>query len=58
MPPEMADRLDEEAKKHGMKTAKYIRQALRESAGTPFEADNVVIAKDENHRTADSEGAA
>lgn len=58
MPPEMADRLDEEAQKHGMKTSRYIRQVLREHKNTPFEINNEVIGVDENVRKAQEEGAA
>jgi len=48
MPPEMADQIDEEAKKHGMKTAEYVRQVLREHENTPFENSSTVIGVDEN----------
>lgn len=58
MPPEMADQIDEEAKKHGMKTAEYVRQVLREHENTPFENRDTVIGVDENHADGRKEGAA
>lgn len=59
MPPEMADQIDEEAQKHGMKTAEYVRQVLREHENTPFEKTNTVIGVDENdERQSRNEGAA
>jgi len=51
MPPEMADRLDEEAAKHGMKTSEYVRQVLREHETTPFNCNDPVLCTDENHET-------
>lgn len=53
MPPEMADGLDDEANKHGMKTAEYVRQVLSEHEATPFECEETVLCKDENHRSED-----
>jgi hypothetical protein len=53
MPPEMADSIDEEAEKHGMKAAPYVRQVLREHEGTPFSCDGEVICVDENERPAE-----
>jgi len=60
MPPEMADQIDDEAKKHGMKTAEYVRQVLREHENTPFEKTNTVIGVDENspEERRQNEGAA
>jgi len=59
MPPEMADNIDEEAEKHGMKTAEYVRQVLREHNETPFNCPNVVLGVDENHERGNrKEGAA
>lgn len=59
MPPEMADQIDAEAEKHGMKTAEYVRQVLREHENTPFENANTVIGVDENgEKLRDEKGAA
>lgn len=58
MPPEMADDIDAEAQKHGMKTAQYVRQIIREHEGTPFECNDPVLCVDENSEKRRSEGAA
>jgi len=58
MSPEMADEVDAEAAKHGMKTSKYIRQVLREHEGTPFSCDETVLCRDENGEKSRNEGAA
>jgi hypothetical protein len=55
----MADQIDAEAEKHGMKTAEYVRQVLREHENTPFENANTVIGVDENgEKLRDEKGAA
>ncbi len=48
MPIEMDEEIGEEADKHGMTYSQYVRQALRESMGTPFECDDAVLCVDEN----------
>lgn len=58
MPIEMDEEIAEEADKHGMSYSEYVRQALRESMGTPFECDDTVLCVDENVRKAREEGAA
>lgn len=58
LPIEMDEQIAEEAEKHGMTYSKYVRQALRESMGTPFDCDNTVLCVDENVRKAREEGAA
>jgi len=54
----MDEQIAEEAKKHDMSYSQYVRQALRESMGTPFECDNTVLCVDENVQKARNEGAA
>ncbi|WP_144901392.1 CopG family transcriptional regulator [Halobellus captivus] len=44
----MDEEIGEEADKHGMTYSQYVRQALRESMGTPFECDDAVLCVDEN----------
>jgi len=56
MSPEMADEIDDEAEKHGMKTSKYIRQVLREHQKTPFPCDETVLFADENGEKPRNEG--
>jgi Arc/MetJ-type ribon-helix-helix transcriptional regulator len=58
LPIEMDEKIGEEADKHGMSYSEYVRQALRESMGTPFECDDTVLCVDENVRKAREEGAA
>jgi len=59
IPIEMDERIGKEAEKHDMTYSKYVRQALRESMGTPFECENTVLCVDENGDTSENiEGAA
>jgi len=41
MPPEMLDSIDDEAEKHDISRARYIRAAIRDANGTPFDSDEV-----------------
>lgn len=49
MTPEMLDTVDEQAEKHDMSRARYIREAVREAESTPFECDMTLeeLADDE-----------
>lgn len=58
MPLEMDETIDEEAEKHGMSYSKYVRQALRESVGTPFECEKEMLSVDESTQSNRNEGAA
>ncbi|WP_336001468.1 ribbon-helix-helix domain-containing protein [Halorientalis halophila] len=49
LPTEMDERIAEEADKHGMTYSQYVRQAIRELEGTPFNCDDTVLCTDENH---------
>lgn len=61
MPPEMADDIDEEAKKHGMKTAEYARHLFRQAPDSPFDEPETTLVTDENYEDGNrrrNEGAA
>jgi predicted DNA-binding protein len=58
MPLEMDETIAEEAEKHGMTYSHYVRQALRESVGTPFECEDQVLSVDESTQSSRNEGAA
>ncbi len=59
MPTEMDERIAEQAKEYGMTYSQYVRQALRENEGTPFECDETVLFADENGEVSENvEGAA
>lgn len=58
MPIEMDEQIVEEAQKHDMDYSEYVRQALRESLGTPFECDDTILCTDENRSTESQTGAA
>ncbi|SFR37236.1 Ribbon-helix-helix protein, copG family [Halogeometricum rufum] len=38
MPPEMVEKIDEQAKNHGMSRAEYVRHLAREAPSSPFDA--------------------
>jgi hypothetical protein len=61
MPPGMIVDVEEEAKKHDMSRAEYIRHLIRQAHDSPFDTPETVLCKDENGQNrADSqkEGAA
>ncbi|RYJ12760.1 CopG family transcriptional regulator [Halogeometricum borinquense] len=37
MPPEMVEKIDEQANHHGMSRAEYVRHLAREAPSSPFE---------------------
>jgi Arc/MetJ-type ribon-helix-helix transcriptional regulator len=54
----MDEQIAEEAEKHGMSYSEYVRQALRESIGTPFDCEDQILTVDENPQRGQNEGAA
>lgn len=58
MPTEMDETIVEEAEKHGMTYSQYIRQAIRESSGTPMKCNDPILCVDENGEKLTNEGAA
>ena len=55
MPVEMDDKLQEEARRHGMSYSEYVRQILRDHGITPFDKPDQPLADLESER---QEGAA
>ncbi|MCJ0620096.1 ribbon-helix-helix protein, CopG family [Haloarcula hispanica] len=58
LPTEMDERISEQAEKHEMTYSQYVRQAIREHEGTPFECDDTVLCVDGNSEKSRNEGAA
>jgi Arc/MetJ-type ribon-helix-helix transcriptional regulator len=58
MPLEMDETIAEEADKYDMAYSEYVRQALRESIGTPFDCEDQVLSVDESPQRGQNEGAA
>jgi len=54
----MDERISEQAEKHEMTYSQYVRQAIREHEGTPFECDDTVLCVDGNGEKSRNEGAA
>ena len=50
MPVEMDEKLQEEARKHGMDYSEYVRHILREHAITPFESPSFTLEERESER--------
>jgi hypothetical protein len=59
MTPDMLVTVEEEAKKHDMSRAEYVRHLIRQAHDSPFDEPDTTLCKDENGRPEKpSEGAA
>lgn len=60
MEPAMLTDIEEEARKHQMSRAEYIRHLIRQAHDSPFDAPETTLVKDENYENGDrrQEGAA
>jgi len=59
MTPDMLVTVEEEAQKHEMSRAEYVRHLIRQAHDSPFDEPDTQLYKDENRRRENpSEGAA
>jgi hypothetical protein len=58
MEPSMLVKVEEEADKHDMSRAEYIRHLVRQAHDSPFDEPETVLCRDGNGEVRQNEGAA